>query len=266
MTATPVLSERSPHEISHLQLEDGPIHLLIEAIGCGTKPNTDDVRREGLEAQRLLQLWKRLCIDNGVLKRKYDDVHGNRSWLQLVVPHSLRSEIMEQLHSGALEGHLGVDKTVAKIRERFYWPGMYRDVEQWVSTCHSCATRKTAPQHNHRPLQTIKVGYPLQLVSVNILGPLPESSTGNSYILVAADHFTKWMEAYAIPNQEAITVAKKLVDQMFCRFSLPDQLHSDQGKQFESLVIQEICKILGMQKSRTSPYHPQCDGVHGREV
>ena len=168
---------------------------------------------------------------------------------------------MEQLHSGMLEGHLGVDKTVAKIRERFYWPGMYHDVEQWVSTCHSCATRKTAPQRNRGPLQTIKVGYPLQLVAVDILGPLPESSTGNSYILVAADHFTKWMEAYAIPNQEAVTVAKKLVDQMFCRFSPPDQLHLDQGKQFESAVVQEICKILGMQKSRTSPYHPQCDGV-----
>ena len=69
------------------------------------------------------------------------------------------------------------------------------------------------------------------------------------------------MEAYAIPNQEAVTVAKKLADQMFCRFSPPDQLHLDQGKQFESAVVQEICKILGMQKSRTSPYHLLYDGV-----
>ena len=69
------------------------------------------------------------------------------------------------------------------------------------------------------------------------------------------------MEAYAIPNQEAVTVARKLVDQMFCRFSPPEQLHSDQGKQFESTLLHEICKILGMKKSRTSPYHPQCDGL-----
>ena len=91
MTAAPVLSERSPQEISRLQLEDGPIYLLIEAIGCGAKPSFEDVRREGPEAQRLLQLWERLSINKGVLKRKYDDVRRNWSWLQLVVPHSLKS-------------------------------------------------------------------------------------------------------------------------------------------------------------------------------
>ena len=101
----------------------------------------------------------------------------------------------------------------------------------------------------------------MQVVSVDILGPLPESEAGNSYVLVAGDHFTKWMEAYAIPNQEAITVARKLTDEMFCRFSPPEQLHSDQGRQFESDLIKHICKILNVQKTRTSPYHPQCDGL-----
>lgn len=75
----------------------------------------------------------------------------------------------------------------------------------------------------------------MQVVAVDILGPLPESTAGNSYILVAGDYFTKWLEAYAIPNQEAVTVARKLVNQMFCRFSPPEQLHSDQGKQFEGV-------------------------------
>ena len=69
------------------------------------------------------------------------------------------------------------------------------------------------------------------------------------------------MEAYTISNREAVTVTKRLVDQMFSRFSPPDQLHSDQGKQFKSVVVQEICKFQGMLKSRTSPHHPQCDGV-----
>ena len=78
---------------------------------------------------------------------------------------------------------------------------------------------------------------------------------------MVGDYFTKWIEAYAIPNQEAVTVARKLVDQMFCRFSPPEQLHSDQGKQFESEVMLEVCKLLGIKKTRTSPYHPQCDGL-----
>ena len=101
----------------------------------------------------------------------------------------------------------------------------------------------------------------MQVVAVDILGPLPESESGNSYILVAGDYFTKWMKAYPIPKQEAITIAKVLVDEMFCRFSPPEQLHSDQGRQFESSIMKEVCEILGIRKSRTSPYHPQCDGL-----
>ena len=111
------------------------------------------------------------------------------------------------------------------------------------------------------PLQSLQVGHPMQTIAIDITGPFPESESGNSYVLVVADHFTRWMEAFAIPDQEAQTVAKKLVDEVFCRFSLPEQLHSDQGQQFESDLIKEICNILKIEKSRTTPYHPQCDGL-----
>lgn len=93
----------------------------------------------------------------------------------------------------------------------------------------------------------------MQKVATDIMGPLPESDAGNSYILVVGDYFTRWMEAYPIPNMEAVTVAQKLVDEVFCRFSPPEQLHSDQGKQFESSLILEICEILNISKSRTLP-------------
>lgn len=101
----------------------------------------------------------------------------------------------------------------------------------------------------------------MEVVAVDIMGPFPESKNGNSYILVAGDYFTRWMEAYAIPNQEATTVAQKLVDELFCRFSPPKQLHSDQGRQFEGQVMQEICKLLHIRKTKTTPYHPQGDGL-----
>ena len=153
-----------------------------------------------------------------------------------------------------------MEKTPHKVKERFYWPGMHQDIKNWCKTCATCATRKSTPRKNRAPLETIEVGYPMQVVAVDILGPLPKSVAGNSYVLVAADYFTKWVEAYAIPNQEAITVARKLTDQMFCRFSPPDQLHSDQGKQFESELLKEICNIFCIKKTGTTPHHPQCDG------
>lgn len=101
----------------------------------------------------------------------------------------------------------------------------------------------------------------MQIVAIDTMGPLPETEASNSYILVAGDYYTRWMEAYSIPNQEAVTVAQKLVNELFCRFSTPEQLHSDQGSQFESDLIAEVCKILNIRKSRTTPYHPQCDGL-----
>ena len=121
--------------------------------------------------------------------------------------------------------------------------------------------RKSAPKKNRASLQTVKTGYLMQIVAVDILGQLPESEAGNSYILVAGDYVTKWMEAYAIPNEETTTIAKKLVDEMFCRFSPPEQLHSDQGRQFEYTLMKEICDILKIKKTRTSAYIPQCDGL-----
>ena len=129
---------------------------------------------------------------------------------------------------------MGEEKTRNRLKERFYWPGHWTDVQNWCRTCSTCATRKTAAPKKKAPLNPVQVGYPMQMIAVDIMGPLPETPSGNSYILVAGDYFTRWMEAYAIPNQEAITVAQKLVDELFCRFSPPEQLHSDQGRQFES--------------------------------
>ena len=74
-----------------------------------------------------------------------------------------------------------------------------------------------------------KQGYPMQVLAVDITGPFPESEAGNSYVLVVGDYFSKWVEAFAIPDQEAATVASKLIDEVYCRFSPPEQLHSDQA-------------------------------------
>ena len=101
----------------------------------------------------------------------------------------------------------------------------------------------------------------MERVAVDIAGPLPTSSSGNRYIVVAMDYFTKWPEAYPVPNQEATTVARVLVDEFFCRFGIPYELHSDQGRNFESKVFQECCNLLGIRKTRTTPLHPESDGM-----
>jgi len=98
-------------------------------------------------------------------------------------------------------------------------------------------------------------------VGVDVLGPFPTTDAGNRYVLLAMDYFTKWPEAYAVPDQTAATTAERLVVEMFARFGVPAELHSDQGRNFESQVFGEVCRRLGVSKTRTTLLHPQSDGL-----
>ena len=255
------LQERSSAELRQLQLDDPSVGIMLQAKEDNKKPQATTVKGMSMTGRRLSQLWDKLQVHNGTLWREYDDSSGKKKWLQLVVPTNLKQEVLQEIHEGVVSGHLGEQKMIHQLKERFYWPGMTEDVRNWCQTCANCATKKSPSQKACAPLRSVRAGHPMQIVAVDITGPFPESEAGNSYVLVVADYFTRWMEAFAIPDQEAQTVARKLVDEVFCRFSPPEQLHSDQGRQFESDLLKEICKILQIEKSRTTPYHPQCDGL-----
>ena len=147
------------------------------------------------------------------------------------------------------------------MKDRFYWPGWFRDVKQWVAKCVDCASRKTQGKQPCAPLQPSVVSRPFERVALDILGPLPETPQKNKYILVVGDYFSKWTEAFPLPNQEAGTIAKVLTEEWVCRFGAPRSIHSDQGRNFDSNLFRELCKLLHIHKSRTSPYHPQSDGM-----
>jgi len=153
---------------------------------------------------------------------------------------------------------LGKDKTVHRLKERFYWPGhstMYKNGAQLV---HPVLQESPILKLLKLRLKLFTAAYPTQIIAVDLVGPLPESGNKNSYIMMVDDYCTWWMEAIPIPNQEASTVAAKLVDEVFLRFSVPEQLHTDQGRQFESQLMSEVCKLLRIHKTRTTPYHLQC--------
>ena len=110
-------------------------------------------------------------------------------------------------------------------------------------------------------MQVARSGYPMERIAVDILGELPVTERGNKYVLVVSDYFTKWTVSYPMSNMEAATVAKLLVEELFSRFGIPDQIHSDQGHQFESKLFAEMCDLLHIDKTRTTLYHPQSDGM-----
>jgi hypothetical protein len=110
------------------------------------------------------------------------------------------------------------------------------------------------------------VGAPFERIAIDVAGPFPRSDKGNRYLLIAMEYFTKWPEVYPIPNQEASTIAETLVTNFFCRFGVPRELHSDQGRNFESNLLQEVSQRLGVNKTRTTPLHPQSDGMVERYI
>ena len=202
-----------------------------------------------------------MSLREGVLYRKFESIGGDGSIWQLVVPRKLRKEILHQLHDAKTAGHLGCTKTQSRVSNRFYWHGSKSDVTRYCQSCDLCASRRRPHKTPRAPMQTYTVGAPLERVAIDVLGPLPVSNSGNKFILVIGDYFTKWTEAYALPNQEAKTVAKVVVEEFVCRFGVPRQLHSDQGTNFQSAIFKEMCVLLDIDQTRTTPFHPISDGM-----
>ena len=154
-------------------------------------------------------------------------------------------------------GHQGILRTLSLLRERFYWPGMQEEATQHVLKCSRCLRRKTPPQV--APLQPILVTQPLELVHMDYLSLEP--SKGNiENVLVITDHFTRYVLAYPSKTQTAQATARILWDNFICHYGFPEKFISDQGRNFESDLIKELCKIAGVKKVHTTPYHPQGNG------
>ncbi|CAG2199127.1 unnamed protein product [Mytilus edulis] len=138
---------------------------------------------------------------------------------------------------------------------------MSDSIKLWINSCDLCAKGNLDQGKGKSPLKSSVSTYPLDRIAIDIIGPLPITTGGNEYIMVVEDYFTKWTESYAIPNHQALTVADKLVTEFICRFGCPFQIHTDQGREFESGLFAAICDKLGIDKTRTCPYRPQSDGM-----
>eukprot|EP00112_Aurelia_sp_Birch-Aquarium-sp1_P023718 Seg718.4 transcript_id=Seg718.4/GoldUCD/mRNA.D3Y31 product="Retrovirus-related Pol polyprotein from transposon 412" pseudo=true protein_id=Seg718.4/GoldUCD/D3Y31 len=142
---------------------------------------------------------------------------------------------------------------------------MQETIAQYVQSCLECMQSKTCSNQGKAPLQPIIVSEPFVFWAMDYMGPLPETSRGNKHLLVVGDHFTKWCEAFPTTNQKSETAARILVSKLFSRFGPPDAIHSYQGANFESNLMHEVYNIMGIHKTRTTTYHPQCDGQVERQ-
>ena len=179
---------------------------------------------------------------------------------QLVLPRQCRGTVMQLAHTIPLAGHMGKTKTGQRVRQRFYWPTLFRDVAEYCRTCAEC--QKAAPGRRQRapliPLPVIEE--PFRRMAMDIVGPLPRSRSGNRYVLVMCDYATRYPEAVPLRCIDAEHVAEELV-KVFARVGVPQEILTDQGSNFTSQLLREVYNLLKVQAIRTSPYHPQTDGL-----
>ncbi|KAK7881018.1 hypothetical protein WMY93_030607 [Mugilogobius chulae] len=241
-------------DIKEKQHADSCIRELLHQLKTGEKtPST--ARAELPELPLLLREWSRLELVDGVLYRRRRDDEGLSH--QLVLPEELRPLVLKNLHDDM--GHMGIERTLDLVRSRFYWPRMAMDVEKKVKSCGRCVRRKALPERA-APLVSIQTTRPLELLCMDFLSLEPDSSNTRD-ILVLTDHFTKFAVAFPTPNQKAKTVAKCLWENFIIFYGIPERIHTDQGQDFESRLIKELCEVAGIRKSRTTPYHPRGNPV-----
>lgn len=180
---------------------------------------------------------------------------------KLVVPLTLVPEILRMCHDSPVVAHQGFQKTLNRVRSVFYWGNIYKHVLNYVKSCDSCVKRRGHRSGGLAPLQRVPVTtYPMECVAVDAVGPLPLTCSGNKYILVMSDYFTRWPEAYPVPDIKSETVAR-ILEEFICRHGVPARLITDRGTNFLSHSVSQVYQKLGIEKHTTTAYHPQSDGV-----
>lgn len=248
-----VISQLTDTEIAANQRADQVLQHVITQLESGVAP-PPTLRDELPDLPLLLRELNRLEFRNNILVRRRQI--GSQCSFQLVLPQELRNQVLTSLHDHM--GHMGMERTLDLVRTRFYWPRMSADVYTKIKTCERCVKRKSLPE-KAAPLVNIKTTRPLELVCMDFLSLEPDGRIKD--ILVITDHFTKYAVAIPTPNQKAKTVAKSLWDNFLIHYGIPEKLHSDQGPDFESRTIKELCKVTGIHKMRTTPYHPRGNPV-----
>ena len=258
-------STLSKDAIKQAQMADPTISVVIDWVTKGERPSFEEIRSENREMKFFYENFSSLKFTEGILIRELDPPSMVKI-RQICLPSSLKEEALNLCHSSLTSGHFGHAKSLSNVKRRFIWYGMRKAVEVWCKKCETCAKFKTDGKKRRAELKGQVTGVPMERVCLDIVGPFPESTSGHRYALVVTDYFTKYVEIYPMPNQEASSVSSVLVKEFFSRYGVPHFLHSDQGTQFESKLFSEICELLQIEKTRTTPFHPQSDGLAERNI
>ena len=234
-----------------------------------------DELREAQEADRGLDTLRKhvgkqlrgkgnakVSLINGILFRH---VYQKGEIDQVIVPKSWRPQVLHLAHKGLMGGHLGIKKTIDRVLENFYRPGVYGDIKRYCRSCDRCQRTEPKGRVTKVPLGEVPlIDAPFKKIAVDLVGPLnPVTDRGNRYILTIVDYATRYPEAVAIPSIETERIAEALLE-VFARVGLPEEILSDRGAQFTSDLMKEICRLISVKQLHTTPYNPRHNGLNER--
>jgi transposase InsO family protein len=213
--------------------------------------------------KKSLENYEFFETDKGVLYTINTDSKSSSN-LRLVAPKLLRRKILSEVHDGLLSAHPGISHMTRKVAEIAWWPRWRSDIIRYVLQCEKCQRAKQRAMISQLPRAVTLASRPFQHIGVDVVGPFPVSQQGNVYILTVVDHFTRWAEAIPMKEQTTKSIAQAIIKYVICRHGLFDVMTSDNGSVFVSELANYIYKELGIKRVRTTPVHPQSNGIPER--
>ncbi|XP_042149179.1 uncharacterized protein LOC121837594 [Ixodes scapularis] len=257
-------------EIGERSLEAEMLTVMTEEreTGSGANPIARHEFRRCQESDTTLdEAWKQARVGtHGMVVMDELLYHcepvAGRSCNQLVIPKGRREEVLRMAHDSAWAGHLGERKTLQRIKQSFYWPGVAADVKAYCQSCHTCQVRSPARQSDRVPIVPLtRSDAPFQMVNMDIIGPLdPPSGRGHRNALCVVDYCTRWPEVICLRSLTAKATCDALLE-IFSRMGVPETVCSDQGTNFTAKLTQELMARLGATPRFSTPDHPQSNGL-----
>lgn len=244
------LPTRSTKETREQQLNDTELEKIIK---CFDNKEDDSIK-----------FWtdRGYLTEQGVLYRYAPE--ADEEFAQLVVPSQERGKILTEYHDSPLAGHNGIERTIARIASRYYWPGMRKQITDYVKRCVKCQTYKPTNLKPAGLLRTPAMNSRFEVLSIDLFGPLPVTAKGERWIFIVEDVTSRFVELFALVSATADECAKTLIEQVFLRYGFPRKIISDNGVQFVSETMQQVCYCLNIHQSLTPVYYPQANPIERR--
>jgi hypothetical protein len=250
------LSVNSLHNIAEMQERDAILHIPKRKL-TGTISQTE---QQQLDGSPWRSIANQVGIENGVLRRTVIK-EGHTPYVQILLPPDFAKTLLKHIHDDVMAGHLGLKRTLERARQRFFYPGMSKDIREYVRKCDVCASAKQAKPDNIAPLHQEQTFTKFGRIAMDFVGPFPTTKNGNKYILVISDYFTKWVEAFPTKDQTAMTVVDILDKYWIPTKGCPQKMHSDKGSAFISKIMTALSEVYGIEKTTTTSYHPMSNGL-----